>query len=410
MKQSALLRQAVLLKCLLVLWQQASAQPGNCILKDPVVLIHFGRGNVEDVNTSPLPGYERTGGSCPYDGQYAFCSSTPGCFRGDWFVLNEDHTPGDQDGNFMLVNAYPGGGVFLKRVISGLKAQSIYELAFWLMNVCRSDRCCSSLSPDIFVLLTTRSGKAIAGFRIGELAQTTEPRWKKFRGFFTMPAKEKELVLIMQDNAIGGCGNDFALDDISFRECIPPPVVKAKPSPNPPAPKVVQQQPPAAKRVTPKQPTSDVPITKKGKPISVIKQDSILPAAPSLMQKSTPAPPLPSVLRTRANPVIKQFEVPAGEIRIDLYDNGEIDGDSVSVYHNNELMVSGARLSEKPVSFRLTVDKHNPHHELVMVADNLGSIPPNTSLMIITARDKRYQVFISSSEQKNAKVVFDLKE
>jgi len=45
-----------------------------------------------------------------------------------------------------------------------------------------------------------------------------------------------------------------------------------------------------------------------------------------------------------------------------------------------------------------------------MVANNLGSIPPNTSIMIITANNKRYEVFISSSEQENAKVVIDLKE
>jgi len=45
-----------------------------------------------------------------------------------------------------------------------------------------------------------------------------------------------------------------------------------------------------------------------------------------------------------------------------------------------------------------------------MVADNLGTIPPNTSVMIITTPSKRYEVFISSSEQKNAKVVFDLKK
>jgi hypothetical protein len=45
-----------------------------------------------------------------------------------------------------------------------------------------------------------------------------------------------------------------------------------------------------------------------------------------------------------------------------------------------------------------------------MVANNLGSIPPNTSLMIVTANNKRYEVFISSSEQKNAKIVIELKE
>ena len=120
--------------------------------------------------------------------------------------------------------------------------------------------------------------------------------------------------------------------------------------------------------------------------------------------------PLPPLLRSRENPVVKQIEVPEGEIRIDLYDNGEIDGDTVTIYHNNELVVSGARISQKPVSFRLQVDPSQPVHELVMVADNLGSIPPNTSLMIVTARDKRYQVFISSTEQKNAKVILSLKE
>jgi hypothetical protein len=45
-----------------------------------------------------------------------------------------------------------------------------------------------------------------------------------------------------------------------------------------------------------------------------------------------------------------------------------------------------------------------------MVANNLGAIPPNTSLMIVTAKDKRYQVYITSTEQQNAKVVIDLKE
>jgi type IV secretory pathway VirB9-like protein len=46
----------------------------------------------------------------------------------------------------------------------------------------------------------------------------------------------------------------------------------------------------------------------------------------------------------------------------------------------------------------------------VMVADNLGAIPPNTSVMIVTSKNKRYQVSLSSSEKQNAKVVIDLKK
>ena len=44
--------------------------------------------------------------------------------------------------------------------------------------------------------------------------------------------------------------------------------------------------------------------------------------------------------------------------------------------------------------------------ELTMVAENLGRIPPNTSLMIVEAGDQRFQVRITSSEQNNAVVRF----
>jgi hypothetical protein len=129
-----------------------------------------------------------------------------------------------------------------------------------------------------------------------------------------------------------------------------------------------------------------------------------------LKQKPPVFPALPPALATRANPVVKRIETEAGDIQVDLYDNGEIDGDTVSIYHNNTLLVTRARLSQKPVSFRIAVDAAQPYHELVMVANNLGAIPPNTSLMIVRAGTKRYEVFISSTEQKNAKVVFELKE
>lgn len=405
MTQAAFFRNLNLMQCLISILLQAGAQTNNCTLKPPFVAIHFGQGNVKDINTAPLANYERVSGSCPTDGHYTFCASTPGCFRGDWFTLTEDHTPGDQNGNMMLVNAYPGGGVFFNHTISGgLRSGATYELALWVINVCRLHVCCSDLSPSIHVVLTTTSGKKIAGFFIDGLNQTETPRWKKYNAFFTLPAGEHQLVLTMQDNAIGGCGNDFALDDITVRECVKPmPVITAA------KPKTVQS--PAKKIVVNKVPVRPIAIKRTKQPVvpAGTKKDS-LTKAPAPVQSPKAYIPVPLVLRTRANPLVKQIEVPAGEIRIDLYDNGEIDGDTVSVYHNNELIVSKAGLSQKPVSFRIMVDAEQPHHELVMVANNLGSIPPNTSLMIVTVGDKRYQVFISSSEQKNAKLVIDLKE
>ncbi len=47
-----------------------------------------------------------------------------------------------------------------------------------------------------------------------------------------------------------------------------------------------------------------------------------------------------------------------------------------------------ARLFAKPLTFRIQADAMHPYHELIMVANNLGSIPPNTSMMIITTNNK----------------------
>lgn len=230
-------------------------------------------------------------------------------------------------------------------------------------------------------------------------------QWKKYFSFFVTPPDAASIILSMEDNTLGGCGNDFALDDITISECI-------KPVPN------VKPDSPIIAKPSIKQPGpgTKVPATKiTAKP--QVKRDTVVnktvsslpsPALPALKQESIKMS-VPQPILTRENPVVKKIETPAGTISIDLYDNGEIDGDTVSIYHNNKLIISRAGLSEKAIHFVINVDAVQPHHELIMVANNLGSIPPNTSLMIITANDKRYEVYISSSEQKNAKVVIDLK-
>ena len=91
---------------------------------------------------------------------------------------------------------------------------------------------------------------------------------------------------------------------------------------------------------------------------------------------------------------------------VKLYDTGEIDDDTISVYLDNSLVLSKQRLTAAALTIRLKMDETNPDHELTMVAENLGRIPPNTSLMIVTAGDKRFEVRITSTEQKNAVVRF----
>jgi hypothetical protein len=218
----------------------------------------------------------------------------------------------------------------------------------------------------------------------------------------------------MDDETSGGCGNDFAMDDIEIRECkMIEPVQKPAPAP----PVVINK--PIAKTNVPKptvktiQKETPAPANLPGRETSVVKKEPVQKQSnekSAVIKPIAPAVLIPDVIKERENPVIEKIETASSDILIELYDNGEIDGDSVTIFHNNELIVSHAGLSTKPVTVKIKVDKENPHHELVMVADNLGSIPPNTSLMVITTKYRRYEVFISSSEQKNAKVVIDLKK
>lgn len=387
---------------------QPEAQPVNCTFKPPVATINFGTGDIEDVNTEVLYNYRRVASACPTDGHYTYTSYTSDCFRSDWLTLPEDHTPGDADGNMMIVNASPSSGAFLTTTIKGLKSSTTYEFGMWMMNMCKiSEKCPFPLLPRITVRLQTPSGKIVAQFGTGEVMRRDAPRWKLYRALFTTPPSATAITLTMIDNAPGGCGNDFALDDITFRECIKPAPIATN---APKAPAVVKHQRPAVKPVAKKQ----TPPTAKRKTITgeieKPRTDLRVRPAPVVTQRAPVFPAPPRVLTTRANPLIKQIETEAGEIRLDLYDNGEIDGDTVSIYHNNSLLVARTRLSQKPISLRIAVDAAHPHHEFIMVAHNLGSIPPNTSVMIITTGTKRYEIFISSTEQKNAKVVLELKE
>lgn len=103
---------------------------------------------------------------------------------------------------------------------------------------------------------------------------------------------------------------------------------------------------------------------------------------------------------------IKEIRVDTGQLKLDFYDNAEIDGDSISVRVNNQTIVSHQILGIKPVTVYVNVSLDNPEQEVTMIAENLGSIPPNTALLIVTAGDKRYQLFLASTKNKNAQVRF----
>lgn len=103
---------------------------------------------------------------------------------------------------------------------------------------------------------------------------------------------------------------------------------------------------------------------------------------------------------------IKEIRVDTGMLRLDFYDNAEIDGDSITVTVNNKTIVTHQRLGLKPISVNVKVSLDDPEQEVTMIGENMGTIPPNTALLIVTAGTKRYQLFLASNGKKNAQVRF----
>jgi len=97
-------------------------------------------------------------------------------------------------------------------------------------------------------------------------------------------------------------------------------------------------------------------------------------------------------------------------IKVELYDNGEIDGDSVSLYLNNNLLLQHQQLTAEPKVLLIPLDRNTPVNRLVLFAENLGRLPPNTALMMVTVRGKTYTLFLSTDYSKNASVEFNMEE
>ena len=106
--------------------------------------------------------------------------------------------------------------------------------------------------------------------------------------------------------------------------------------------------------------------------------------------------------KERKNVLSKEISVDSDSLKVDFYDNGEIDGDSISIFYNDKLIAFNRILSTRAVHFTVALDTTREYNEISMFADNLGSIPPNTALMVVTDGKKRYEIPMASSLEQNA--------
>jgi hypothetical protein len=102
-------------------------------------------------------------------------------------------------------------------------------------------------------------------------------------------------------------------------------------------------------------------------------------------------------------------EILSDSILLSFYDNGVVDGDSISVYMNGENIVSNIKLTS--TATRKTVQlKNQDEIKLLLVAENLGSIPPNTGLVVIRDGENSYQLNFSADMQTNASIILRKKK
>jgi hypothetical protein len=110
-------------------------------------------------------------------------------------------------------------------------------------------------------------------------------------------------------------------------------------------------------------------------------------------------------LQPRADSLVNTVTLHSADVKIDLYDDGVIDGDTVTVFINNKLLLYRQMLTDRPLTIHFNAFP-NTQYELVMYADNLGTIPPNTALLMVTSGSEKYKAFMSSSEQTSATIRF----
>jgi len=205
---------------IMILMRQGIAQLCTGSLGDPVVKITFGAGvGPGPAITAATTAYQYVNNQCPNDGSYTIANSTSGCFGSTWQSVLHDHT-GDPNGYFMLVNASFNPSDFYVDTVKGLCPNTTYEFAAWILNMLLPGACSPNpILPNITFSIETTTGTVLQTYNSGDIASTSSPTWKQYGLYFTTPANTQDVVLRMKNNALGGCGNDLALDDITFRPC-----------------------------------------------------------------------------------------------------------------------------------------------------------------------------------------------
>ena len=138
------------------------------------------------------------------------------------------------------------------------------------------------------------------------------------------------------------------------------------------------------------------------RPVEKPETIKVSPAQKTVEKQLTVKKTIEEEFKIREKVIATDIPITGDSIELRFYDNAEIDGDSISLFLNNKLIFQHIRLTGAAYTIKLPVNELNENNELVMVAENLGSIPPNTSYMLAIVNNKRYEAMLKSTEESSA--------
>ncbi|GAA4409682.1 hypothetical protein GCM10023187_33320 [Nibrella viscosa] len=209
---------------ILLLWTQIAA--GQFCRNGSATVVFtqtFGSGSNRPSLASQTR-YDLVTDRCPNDGQYNIQPAVSGsCYTNSWHDVPQDHTPGDINGNMLVLNAAYIGEIFTQP-LPAVCQSATYEFSFWLLNLNLEmpPGTCGILvphNPNLTLQVVMPDGTILRTFSTGTIQRTKSPVWYPFSFTFSVPADTGEVLIRFINNELGGCGNDFVLDDLQVIQC-----------------------------------------------------------------------------------------------------------------------------------------------------------------------------------------------
>ena len=110
-------------------------------------------------------------------------------------------------------------------------------------------------------------------------------------------------------------------------------------------------------------------------------------------------------IKTRKIETIETIYFNSDSLILTLYDNGEVDGDTVTVVMNGSIIWPRQRLTEKANNKTIYIPTNVDSIQLIMYAENLGTIPPNTGLLVVRDGGKDYEIRFTGDLKSNAAII-----